>query len=115
MEQGTNEIYYAVNLALTAFMAVFSFLTEIESGRTRLLYRFWHRISPIFSLVWYSIAFALLKAGKEQLWMIVLLPFISLCPLGGAKDEAASSTNHYRPDKVDSFKDNARNHCEMSN
>ena len=91
ISEGSVDVYYVVNLCLSAFFVVFSFLTYVDPGRSTLLYRFWHKIAPITSFIWYLIAFSLLRSGHEQRWMIIVGPFIALFPIGGEKEQLQSS------------------------
>jgi len=100
------EIYYIINLSICGFAVPFSFLTQIERGRTNNLYRLWHKLGPILAFLWYMIAFSLFTAGHEQLWMIIVGPFVYCIPLGGLSvtETRASSTgdsNELPNDKED--------------
>lgn len=77
IEEGSVEGYYIINLALYSysFGVIFSFLTQIERVRSNVLYKLWHKMAPIMSLIWYSIAYILLKIGREQRWMIIVALF----------------------------------------
>jgi hypothetical protein len=90
------EIYYIINLSLCGFAVPFSFLTQIERGRTNALYRLWHKTGPILAFLWYIVAFSLFTAGHEQLWMIIVGPFVYCIPLGGlsAITETSSSEDN---------------------
>ena len=88
------EIYYIINLSICGFAVPFSFLTQIERGRTNSLYRLWHKLGPILAFLWYIIAFSLFSAGHEQLWMIIVGPFVYCVPLGGLSATATSSSEN---------------------
>jgi len=99
------EIYYIINLSICGFAVPFSFLTQIERGRTNALYRLWHKLGPILAFLWYIIAFSLFTAGREQLWMIIVGPFVYCIPLGGlsatATRASSSEDNNELPVKKD--------------
>ena len=87
------EIYYIINLSICGFAVPFSFLTQIERGRTNNLYRLWHKLGPILAFLWYIIAFSLFTAGHEQLWMIIVGPFVYCIPLGGLSATATRASS----------------------
>ncbi|KAL7551672.1 hypothetical protein ACHAWF_017311 [Thalassiosira exigua] len=121
IEEGSVEIYYIVNLALCGFMVIFSFLTKIEPGKSRILYRWWHKSAPVIALVWYTIAYVLHKAGNGQLWMLIVAPFLQLIPLGGEKEGPPVCKEHlhnkngsYDNDAgIESFRDNGEDVHEL--
>ena len=87
------EIYYIINLSICGLAVPFSFLTQIERGRTNALYRLWHKTGPILAFLWYIIAFSLFTAGYEQLWMIIVGPFVYCIPLGGLSTTATRASS----------------------
>lgn len=99
IEGGSAESYYIVNLALCGFLSIFAFLTQIGRGRSNTLYRLWHKFGPLMFLAWYSVAFGLYKAGREQQWMIVMGPIAFMFPLGGEKKTIIDENP--LPEKVD--------------
>lgn len=107
IEDGAVDIYYIINLAMCGFLVLFSFLTQIERGRSNALFRLWHKLGPIAATTWYGIAFTLLSIGKEQRWMIIVAPFCFMMPLGGALPESTDDIE-LPPEKDDesSFEDN---------
>jgi len=57
------------------------------------LYRLWHKLGPILAFLWYIIAFSLFTSGHEQLWMIIVGPFVYCIPLGGLSATAARTSS----------------------
>ena len=80
-------------MSICGFAVPFSFLTQIERGRTNALYRLWHKLGPILAFLWYIIAFSLFTAGHEQLWMIIVGPFVYCIPLGGLSATATRTSS----------------------
>ncbi len=76
------DLYYQINLILVCVGTLFFFSIKIEEEKGNSLYRLWHKAAPIAAILWYSIAYLLLKIGKEQRWMIIIAPFCFMFPLG---------------------------------
>ena len=108
VDEGSVSLYYEINLALCSCGVLLVFLTKIERGRSNCLYRVWHKLAPISATIWYLIAYILLKTGREQLWMIIIAPFMFMAPLGAKKATlpAEKHSNHLL-EHEDRFEDNS--------
>ncbi|EJK71422.1 hypothetical protein THAOC_07138, partial [Thalassiosira oceanica] len=81
ISDNNNELYYIVNIALCVLVAALLQVTTIEKAANS-LYILWHYLVGKIAVVWYLIAYLLLKIGHEQLWMLVLGPICFMFPVG---------------------------------
>ena len=82
ISDGGNELYYIVNIALCVLVTALLQVTTIDNEAANSLYIIWHNLVGKIAVVWYLIAYLLLRVGKEQLWMLVLGPIAFMFPVG---------------------------------
>ena len=82
-------------------MTVLLQVTTVDREAANSLYILWHYFVGKIAVVWYLIAYLLLKTGHEQLWMLVFGPIAFMFPVGQPASDSSRGISALIKSKTD--------------